>query len=223
MGRFLREFRSYTKLDGGVVRFIDAIPRLSDATSVTPFDAHYFYMSSWAMRRIHEARPSLHVDIGGPVALIACVAAIVPTIFADYRPLEATASDLISVGSDLRYLPLQDGSVRSLSCLHVAEHVGLGRYGDPLDPLGTVKAAQELARVLAPSASLYFALPIGLPRVHFNAHRVHSPAAVIDMFPDLSLGEFSAVTDEGKYVEDVRPDALERARYACGLFHFVRR
>src|SRR5207253_10606962 len=66
-------------------------------------------------------------------------------------------------------LPFADRSVESLSCLHVAEHVGLGRYGDELDPEGTVKAARELQRVVAPAGRLYFALPVGRPRTEFRS------------------------------------------------------
>jgi hypothetical protein len=33
--------------------------------------------------------------------------------------------------------------------MHVVEHVGLGRYGDALDPKGDARACAELARVLA--------------------------------------------------------------------------
>src|SRR2546430_12288402 len=45
--------------------------------------------------------------------------------------------------------PFGDLELSSVSCLHVAEHIGLGRYGDAIDPLGTRKAIGELARVLA--------------------------------------------------------------------------
>jgi Caenorhabditis protein of unknown function, DUF268 len=33
---------------------------------------------------------------------------------------------------------------------NVIEHIGLGRYGDPLDPDGELRAIGELVRVLAP-------------------------------------------------------------------------
>jgi hypothetical protein len=36
-------------------------------------------------------------------------------------------------------MPFEDNTALSLSCLHVAEHIGLGQYGGPLDPLGTKK------------------------------------------------------------------------------------
>jgi hypothetical protein len=210
-------------MEGGGALLRDIVPRLGDATVVTPFDAHYFYMSSWAMRRVYERAPSVHVDVGGSAALIACLAAIVPTVFVDYRPLVAQLPGMCSVGGDVRTLPFKTQSVESLSCLHVAEHVGLGRYGDPLDPMGTARAADELARVLAPKGTLLFAIPVGRDRVHFNAHRVLAPEAVVGIFPSLSLEEFSVVTDEDRFVDGVEVGSLGDARYSCGLFRFVRR
>jgi len=57
--------------------------------------------------------------------------------------------------------------------LCVVEHIGLGRYGDPLDPFGTEKAIEELKRVLAPRGHLWLSLPISDQHVvYFNAGRI---------------------------------------------------
>src|SRR5205807_5995192 len=65
---------------------------------------------------------------------------------------------------DILALPFRDQSVVSLSCLHVVEHVGLGRYGDGLNPEGTQQALAELQRVLAVEGNLFLSLPVGRPR-----------------------------------------------------------
>ena len=109
-----------------------------------------------------------------------------------------------------------------MSCLHVAEHIGLGRYGDPLDPAGTRKAAGELQRVLAPGGQLLFSLPVGRPRVDFNAHRVHDPHRVRALFPELELAEFAGVDDAGRFARDRTLDELADQTYACGMFRLVR-
>ena len=117
-------------------------------------------------------------------------------------------------------MPFEDNSVGSLSCLHVAEHIGLGRYGDELDPDGTEKACRELSRILTVNGNLYFSLPVGKQKTYFNAHRVHSPGTIIDYFKDLKLVELSGVTDSGRFTENIDIDVLEKSNYACGLFWF---
>lgn len=105
----------------------------------------------------------------------------------------------------------------------MAEHIGLGRYGDPLDPEGTKKAARELARVLAPRGNLYFSVPVGKPRVCFNAHRIHSPEQILDYFYDLELVQFSGIGDDRTFRQDMAPSDLAEASCACGLFHFTKK
>ena len=108
-----------------------------------------------------------------------------------------------------------------MSCLHVAEHIGLGRYGDPLDPHGTEKAARQLERVLAPEGHLFFSLPVGRPRTAFNAHRVHDPQHIPELFPALRLDAFAGVDDAAasRRARAGRPGGLE---WACGFYRFTR-
>ncbi len=119
-------------------------------------------------------------------------------------------------------LPFEDRSLTSVSCLHVAEHIGLGRYGDPLDPEGTRLAATELQRVVAEGGHLLFSTPVGRPRTNFNAHRIHAPSEVIAMFGELSLEEFSGVDDAGRFRRNREPSELDGSEYACGMFLFSR-
>jgi SAM-dependent methyltransferase len=102
----------------------------------------------------------------------------------------------------------------------VIEHIGLGRYGDPLDPKGSIKAAAELQRVLRPGGKLYLSLPIGRERVCFNAHRVHAPSTVLGMFAQMKLMEFSLVDDEAQYIEHASLKNADKLEYGCGLFIF---
>jgi hypothetical protein len=53
------------------------------------------------------------------------------------------------------------------------EHSGLGRYGDPLDPDGDLKAMQILKDKLKPGGLCYLAVPMGLDQILWNAHRVY--------------------------------------------------
>ena len=52
--------------------------------------------------------------------------------------------------------------------MHVIEHIGLGRYGDEMDPDGDLKAIDELKRVLSRKGDLLFVVPVGKPKIMYN-------------------------------------------------------
>ena len=202
------------------IRFSDLQPCLGDWTISTPFDPHYFYQGAWAARKLKLISPEKHVDIASSVLMISVLSGFIDTTFVDYRPLKANLKGLSSIPGDILALPFSDGSINSLSCLHVIEHIGLGRYGDPLDPMGSIKGALELQRVLEKGGNLLLSLPIGRERICFNAHRVHSPSSVLRLFTSLQLVDFSFVDDAGQFHENAQLNQAQSLDYGCGLFHF---
>ena len=104
----------------------------------------------------------------------------------------------------------------------MVEHIGLGRYGDALNPAGTQQACAELERVLAPRGDLVFSVPLGVPRICFNAHRVLSPEQILTYFERLRLVSFAGVNDNGVFRQESTPFEFNDASYACGLFHFTK-
>lgn len=216
LGRFRRA------APGAAVRLADAHPCLADRLTHTPFDAHYFYQAAWLARRLAHARPAQHVDVGSSVMMLSVLSAHTRTVFVDYRPLRCGLPNLSSVAGTLTRLPFADASIESLSCLHVIEHVGLGRYGDPLDPTGSSAAAAALARAVKPGGRLYVSVPVGRERVCFNAHRVFAPATVVQLFAPCELAGFSLVDDRGQFVPDAPLDLCIELEYGCGMFEFVK-
>jgi len=202
------------------LRLRDIHPCLLDKTQTTAFDAHYFYQDVWAFDKVYTSKVQHHVDVGSRVLYVGILSVITDVVFVDTRPLTAKLEGLDCRKGDILALPYDDNSIQSLSCLNVAEHIGLGRYGDSLDPQGTVKAIAELSRVLSVGGNLYFSLPVGKPKLCFNAHRIHSPAQIIGYFHDLCLIELSGVTDDLVFVRNIDIDVLEKSNYACGLFWF---
>lgn len=219
--RFLRSWRSYLQMPGAeAIQIADIYPQLHDRTTKHSIDAHYFYANAWGFRRILAANPREHVDIASQPVLASLLSALIPVSFVDYRRLPASLDGLTCVEGNILRLPYDDGSVESLSCLHVAEHIGLGRYGDHLEPRGTYLACREMARVLAPNGNLLFAVPVGKPKLCFNAHRIHAAETIRDYFFDLEMIEFSAVRDDGTLAERIDLSACRGSAYACGLFWF---
>jgi SAM-dependent methyltransferase len=196
---------------------------LRDATATTGFDKHYVFHTAWAARKIADLRPKQHIDIASSLIFVGSVSAFVPTRFIDFRPAEMNLSNLKTEPGTLMQLPFANDVVESLSCMHVVEHVGLGRYGDPLDYDGDIKAAKELSRVVAPGGTLLFVVPIGgTARIQFNAHRIYTYEQVLDLFPSFDLEEFALIPDDGAAENLIRYASAEQAskqNYGCGCFH----
>jgi len=104
----------------------------------------------------------------------------------------------------------------------VVEHIGLGRYGDPIDPLGTMKALRELSRVVAKGGNFYLSLPVGEEKIFFNAHRVTHPRVVLENMEGMKLVSLSGILNDGQYLENAELEVLSRQKYALGLFHFMK-
>jgi SAM-dependent methyltransferase len=227
--RFRASFDAFLAASGSPPRLPAAWDEASfqagDDTAETAFDEHYIYHPAWAARILARTRPPLHVDISSTLTFCSIVSAFVPVRFYDYRPAPLALSNLTSEKADLLALPFADRSVASLSCMHTVEHVGLGRYGDPLDPDGDLKAMAELTRVLAPGGDLLFVVPTGRPRVVFNAHRIYAFEQVRSAFSALALQEFSLIPDDARtrgIVVDASPEEADRQAYGCGCYWFRR-
>ncbi|MFL5825661.1 MAG: FkbM family methyltransferase [Thermoleophilaceae bacterium] len=200
----------------------DLNPQLSDYTDTTPYDGHYFFQDIWAARRVAELHPARHVDVGSRVDYVGFLTAITDVVFVDIRPLDVELDNFTSVAGSALEMPFEDQSVESLSCLHVIEHIGLGRYGDPLDPDGLRKALREFQRVVAPGGQLLVSTPVGRRRTCFNAHRISDPYDIPALLPELELVEFSGVDDSISFRRHRSLDELVGSNYACGMYRFVR-
>ena len=219
--RFFKDWMTYARMEGAEsINIIDTYPILHERTATTDFSTHYFYQNIWAFKKILASGVISHIDIGSQVDFAGLLSVITSVTFFDIRPLKVKLNNFTSIRASILSLPCGDKSVHSLSCLHVAEHVGLGRYGDPLDPQGTHKACRELSRILAHSGNLYFSLPVGKPRLCFNGHRIHTPETILDYFSNLECVELSGITDDGEFIENIDMSILDKSNYACGLFWF---
>ncbi|MEI6703732.1 MAG: DUF268 domain-containing protein [Deltaproteobacteria bacterium] len=220
MIQFHRECKAYAILSGQKIGYRDLFPILNDKTDETPI-GYYFYQDTWAFHKIAAAHPACHVDVGSTALLVGCLAGILPTVSIDIRPLNVSLLGLTHLRGSIVDLPFEDDSVESLSSLCVVEHIGLGRYGDPLDPSGSVRAGRELSRVLRSGGSLYVSLPMGKEsKTIFNAHRIFSVGDALALFPDLLLVEHVFVGNNGRLSS---LDATEESDFPVGLFHLIKR
>lgn len=195
---------------------------LAERTAETEFDRHYIYHPAWAARILARTRPEKHVDISSALTFCSVISAFIPTEFYDFRPAPLVLDGLTCGAADLTALPFADDSIASLSCMHVLEHIGLGRYGDPINANGDLVAVRELARVLAPGGDLLVAVPVGRERVQFNAHRIYDHQRLISYFDGLELTEFALIPDgpapDGYIAADTT--TVNAQEYGCGCYWF---
>ena len=226
--RYLRDLRRFRSGYRG--RF-DLTPCLHDWYAESGATSNeYFWQDLVVARMVFTAAPRKHVDIGsrvdGFVAHVACFREV--EVF-DVRPISASIPGVIFKQADLMK-PVEGLSdyCDSLSCLHALEHFGLGRYGDPIDPLGYKAGFSSMAALLRAGGTFYLALPVGVERVEFNANRVFDPATIIQLGLEngLHLQEFLLHTEAGG-MRRIDPTAstiatIAKSRYGLGLFVFVK-
>lgn len=219
---FSSDWSTYKKLPKNSsfsVKTSDLYPRLFDKTTLTGVDPVYFYQDAWCAKKVFEAKPTHHVDVGSHLPTIGIISQFVPTTMVDIRPLTITLPSLSFKEGNILELPFKDGEVLSLSSICVIEHIGLGRYGDALDSFGSEKSAKELARVLAPGGSLYISVPVDSEnKVYFNAHRAFTREYIVKLFVSLEKIEEKYIYGNKMY------DTYDPTKgFGTGLFHFKKR
>jgi SAM-dependent methyltransferase len=165
---------------------------MHDRTAGLHVESHYTYHPAWAARVLAQTCPAKHVDISSAATFATLVSAFIPFEYYEWRPVDFGLSNLHTAHANLLNLPFADNSVESLSCMHTVEHVGLGRYGDPVDSDGDLKAIKELKRVLKPGGSLLFAVPMGkAARIRLNANRTYTYEQVVESHAELKVKQFA--------------------------------
>ena len=185
---------------------------------------HYFHQDLWMAKKIYENSTKEHIDVGSRLdGFIGHILPYCNVKYVDIRPLVSHVPNLEFIQGTILKLPFESSSVDSLSCLHVIEHIGLGRYGDFIDGEGYIKSALELSRVLKQGGKLYFSTPIGKECLYYDAHRVFSINTILEIFKTLSLVDFAYINDKSeRVIHDKDYNSANLCDYGCGLFIFTK-
>ena len=197
----------------------------------------YFWQDLLVAQKIFSAQPDRHVDVGSRVdGFVAHVASFRAIEVFDIRPVSSDIPGVVFKQADLMssesVSSLSDGDqgyCDSLSCLHAIEHFGLGRYGDPINPLGYQQGIENLSKLLTQGGCLYLSTPIGKERVEFNANWVFDPRTIVKVanMVGLFLVELIVLDQLGGRETFLNPGGeklsqLSKERYRLGIFHFVK-
>lgn len=191
---------------------------------------HYFHQDLFVAKEIFKEGPVKHVDVGSRTdGFIAHLAVFRKVEVLDIRQLESRVDNVSFRKADL--MKPAEGMINycdSISSLHAIEHFGLGRYGDPVDYFGHLKALKNITSILKKGGVFYFSVPIGKQRIEFNAHRVFSVKYLLGLFEkDYSLVSFSYVNDAGDFFEKIElsdgdVSANFGCSYGCGIFKLLK-
>lgn len=186
---FFNQLSSLKKLGENIqFKTIEYYPCLYDNLSYTPLEPTYFFQDSWAAKHLFDLKPNHHYDIGSSAKTIGILSQFVPITMIDIRPIELELPNLFFKKGSILELPFQDNSLETLSSLCVVEHIGLGRYGDPLDPFGSEKAIKELKRVLKIGGVILFSVPVDNEnKIYFNAHRAFTRDYILELFSGFEI------------------------------------
>ena len=191
---------------------------------------HYFFQDLLVAQKIFTKQPRKHLDFGSRIdGFVAHVASFRELEVLDFRELSTLIPNVRFRRCDLLDLPTEFSECcDSLSCLHVLEHVGLGRYGDPIDLFGHNKALENLAKMLEPSGTLYLSAPFGRQRIEYNAHRIFDLRNLRELAERFfKIVDFSLVDDEGDLHVGVPLDPIvDKAsgyQFALAIFELRKR
>ncbi len=204
-------------------------PVLTDRSSAPGSLGEYFWQDLFVAKQIIEQDPKRHIDVGsridGFIAHLACVRKVE---IMDIRTLKSPIEQVTFTQWDItnpneHYCGVAD----CVSCLHTLEHIGLGRYGDAIDPDGWKKGLASLASLLSPDGCLWLSVPCGIQRVEFNAHRIFSPGTIVEtatvhglILKRLYFLDGNAIMASTDVTNDI--DAIAKMPYRLCIFQFVR-
>jgi SAM-dependent methyltransferase len=111
---------------------------------------------------------------------------------------------------------LPSASADVVSLISTLEHIGLGRYGDPLDVDGDIRCMREVWRVLHPGGHLVLTIPYGYPTVVFNLHRIYDEGR----FQMVTQGFEPVMVEYSKLGRPCTKDEIEDARALVNIRGF---
>lgn len=234
----LRAFLGFSRYVKDLFRFcynyrgrVELLPCLHDWNEENgEIKNEYFWQDLLVAKKIFEANPDKHVDVGSRVdGFIGHVASFREIEVFDIRQIAMQIPGVIYRQVDITE-PIIGMTCYcdSISCLHALEHFGLGRYGDSINPKGFQLGFENMARLLKKGGTFYLSVPVGAKRVEFNANWVFDPRVIIELGVEnsLSLYSLTLIYPSGKIevflLEKDKLFDLASQRYVLAIFVFIK-
>ena len=182
--QFIR-FRARSK-KANINQHLKISPILSDyAKEAGDSKSLYFLQDLSCSQYVLDKAPGRHIDVGSRLdGFIAQICASRPIEVMDIRPNETQIKNIHFTQADICKLrPELAGSYDLVTSLHALEHIGLGRYGDPIDPNGFTKGLENCRRLAKSQGEVLISLPIASTArdtTEFNAQRIFSSRTILE-------------------------------------------
>ncbi len=161
--------------------------------NASAWDSFYYWTEEWIAKKILKNNPQKHYDIGGRIdGLINRLLTFDKEIvMIDIRPSTFVHPRVKTIQADATNLEeIEDNSIESISCIGLVGNIGLGRYGDPVDPDAWKRIMHTIERILKKGGKAYITITVGKERLHFNGGRTMSPCTIVDSVPNLRVSDY---------------------------------
>lgn len=187
--------------------------RVSDLKSSRTVEYSWLYMNmpdQFSCRRVLDigsVGSSLPITLGQLGYEVWCI---------DVRRYEY-AGLLPSVKStvgDIRTTSFSSNSFDTVTAVSTIEHIGLGRYGESIDPDGDRKAVKEVKRILALNGYFLMTFPFGMAEI-CQGHRVYDEQTLMELLDGFRIehADYYRVNADGFWCPCAR-DRLAHVRSA---------
>lgn len=201
--------------------------------SVTSINKHYWFQDIYVAQKIidlqREKPENLHIDIGSRVEgfITSLISARVNLIFCDINLPRVPFPGASAKNLDLQDMKPEDfKDAGSVSTLHVLEHLGLGKYGDKIDPIGHKRIFTDFSRVLQPGTKLFLSSPVSnKPGLVFNAGRHLDPKEMIEdaVNNGFTVDETAIVQDDWGFDINPTDEQLYESEYGCLILSLTKK
>lgn len=177
--RFILEYLSFRSIFEGSLKLLPCLHDRCD--ELGEYRSEYFWQDLLVAGWLNKACPVRHIDVGSRLdGFVAHVASFRELEVLDIRAIKIHLPgirfhqvDITSEDNVLSFVK-EFGLSDSVSCLHVLEHLGLGRYGDPIRIAAYQDGLSNLSKLLKTKGALYLSTPVGKECIQFNANQIFS-------------------------------------------------